>query len=68
MQPPGKNKLYQIPVVLDIEAKNEGEVVSIVRQLEKRAGRKRKLPIVFRRIGIGQIKPLREIRCNQQGH
>ncbi len=49
---------YQIPITLTVRAKDEGEVISLVRQLERRAGWKPELPIEFKRIGIGEIKQI----------
>ena len=55
-----QTKFYQIPVVLTVEAKDAGGVVSLVRQLERRAGWGKKLPIEFTTIGIGQIKSIEQ--------
>ena len=57
MELPVKDRLYQIPVVLTVKAKTEGEVISLIHQLERKG---KKLPIEFTHIGIGQIT-LKEI-------
>ena len=49
---------YQIPITLTVRAEDEGGVISLVRQLERRAGWKPELPIKFTRIGIGEIKQI----------
>lgn len=49
---------YQIPITLTVTAKSEGEAISLVRQLERRAGWKPSLPIELVAIGIGQMKQM----------
>ena len=55
---PSPSTEYQIPITLTVRAEDEGGVISLVRQLERRVGWSPKLPIEFTRIGIGQIKQI----------